>query len=460
MVATLLRDGFRADLESSLAESDEDRGFSFDLGPTPTPLPTRKLGSEGEPKLDHFDIDPGEPQPEPAHPAATLRVAVPDAATATPAIKRIQFPMPAHDTVPSKAATPRSAATPSRAAPSEAPAPSPAFTRRAPHARTHFSPSVGTTRPRSDSVDELAPPEDLPESDSPLLPAAGCWAPETPTIGALWQKARASLADSRTGALDWSRRSSVAGRRLAEEFRRSLRERRAAALTERQAALSGVPRATAGPSSTTAPSVEAPVHQTASAASSGSALRTTLRAALPQPPRLRPVARRLAAPIATVGLAALVYVGGGKLLGTVELPALSRSNEGAPDLGTLPTKEFAASEREKPTKTADRQGRSPANPSAKRPAAATPSGPAPPAIETLPMPTGLDYPGKGLIEVVTAEDELIYVNGVFIGRGPLRRVPVNPGEHAISIRNGSGERKGLLTIEAGRCSRASFVPPP
>ncbi len=439
--------------------SHEDRGFSFDLGPTPTPLPTRKPSGGAEPELDHFDLDLGdlgEPQTEPVQPVASLPAAGQDVRASTPAIKRIQFPVQA---APTQAAPAQAA--PSPAAPSQAPPPDHAFARRAPPARTHFSPSVGTARPRSDSVDELAPPEDLPESDSPLAPGAGSWAPETPTVGALWQKARVSLADGRTGALDWSRRSRIAGQRWAEEFRRSLRERHATARTEGQAALSGAPAAPAGRSPAAAPSVEAPYRQPASAASRGPLLHATLRAGLPWAPRVRAAARRLATPVATVGLAALVYVGGGKLLGTVELPALSRSSASAPELGTLTSAEVSTpSHTEKPTTTVDRQGRSPANPSKKRPAAATPSGPAPPAIETLPMPTGLDYPGKGLIEVVTAEDELIYVNGVFIGRGPLRRVPVSPGEHAISIRNGSGERKGALTIEAGRCSRASFIAPP
>ena len=73
-----------------------------------------------------------------------------------------------------------------------------------------------------------------------------------------------------------------------------------------------------------------------------------------------------------------------------------------------------------------------------------------------PLPAGMVWPGKGLLEVVTSEDELVYVDGVFTGRGPLRRVPVAPGAHEISIRKEGSERHGTADVEPGRTTRALF----
>lgn len=72
------------------------------------------------------------------------------------------------------------------------------------------------------------------------------------------------------------------------------------------------------------------------------------------------------------------------------------------------------------------------------------------------MPDGLSWPGKGLIEVVTTEDELIYVDGVFTGRGPLRRIPVGPGDHEVSVKKDGQERQGVVAVQVDRCTRAVF----
>ncbi len=73
------------------------------------------------------------------------------------------------------------------------------------------------------------------------------------------------------------------------------------------------------------------------------------------------------------------------------------------------------------------------------------------------MPNDLSYPGKGLLEVVTSKRELIYVDGVFIGRGPLRRIPLEPGEHEIRIQNGSLQRLGEVQLVAAQRNRAVFA---
>jgi hypothetical protein len=77
--------------------------------------------------------------------------------------------------------------------------------------------------------------------------------------------------------------------------------------------------------------------------------------------------------------------------------------------------------------------------------------------EVTALPEGLSWPGKGLIEVVTSEDELIYIDGVFTGRGPLRRVPVTPGKHDVAIKKGGEERTGTVVVEAEKNTRAVFT---
>jgi hypothetical protein len=88
------------------------------------------------------------------------------------------------------------------------------------------------------------------------------------------------------------------------------------------------------------------------------------------------------------------------------------------------------------------------------PAAATSAAPVP--IEQLPLPDGLGWPGKGLIEVVTAGRELIYVDGVFTGRGPLRRIPVTPGSHEVVLRTETSERRQAVDVVLDRRARLVF----
>ncbi len=48
------------------------------------------------------------------------------------------------------------------------------------------------------------------------------------------------------------------------------------------------------------------------------------------------------------------------------------------------------------------------------------------------LPKGIRVaPGKGLLEVNTGGRHKIYVGGVFVGRGPVRRVPLKPGNHSV-----------------------------
>ena len=76
--------------------------------------------------------------------------------------------------------------------------------------------------------------------------------------------------------------------------------------------------------------------------------------------------------------------------------------------------------------------------------------------EQLPLPEGLSWPGKGLIEVVTGGRELIYVDGVFTGRGPLRLIPVAPGNHEVVLRTESSERKHVVDVAVDRRTRIAL----
>lgn len=100
-----------------------------------------------------------------------------------------------------------------------------------------------------------------------------------------------------------------------------------------------------------------------------------------------------------------------------------------------------------------------AGPAAPDQGAKTPSGSSatskadPAAVEQLPLPEGLSWPGKGLIEVVTGGRELIYVDGVFTGRGPLRRIPIAPGQHEVVLRTEAGESKHAVSVTLDRRAR-------
>lgn len=80
----------------------------------------------------------------------------------------------------------------------------------------------------------------------------------------------------------------------------------------------------------------------------------------------------------------------------------------------------------------------------------------PPALEQLALPEGLNWPKKGLIEVVTSGSELVYVDGVFTGRGPLRRIPIAPGSHEVEVRTEGQTRRTRLDVSVGKRARVVF----
>jgi DNA-binding response OmpR family regulator len=60
---------------------------------------------------------------------------------------------------------------------------------------------------------------------------------------------------------------------------------------------------------------------------------------------------------------------------------------------------------------------------------------------------------KGLLEVETAGAEAIYVDGVFVGRGPLRRIPLSPGAHEVRTKLNGRQRVDQVQIVKGRRTR-------
>jgi CheY-like chemotaxis protein len=65
--------------------------------------------------------------------------------------------------------------------------------------------------------------------------------------------------------------------------------------------------------------------------------------------------------------------------------------------------------------------------------------------------------GKGLLEVSAGSKHRIYVDGVFIGPGPLRRVPLSPGRHEVKLTLDGAE---LLTACEIRADRRTVVEHP
>ena len=104
-------------------------------------------------------------------------------------------------------------------------------------------------------------------------------------------------------------------------------------------------------------------------------------------------------------------------------------------------------------------------PTEARPAApaASPSGTAPTitpvtstmAVADLDLPEGIAVPpDRGLLEVDVDSPRSIYVDGVFIGRGPMRRLPLREGQHEVKLRGDDGtEAAQAVEIHKGRRTR-------
>jgi len=73
-----------------------------------------------------------------------------------------------------------------------------------------------------------------------------------------------------------------------------------------------------------------------------------------------------------------------------------------------------------------------------------------PQVERLPLPPGVNVAaGQGLLEVDTGGNHVIYVDGVFVGRGPLRRVTLPSGRHEVRVSLGSQKHEQSLEVPKG-----------
>lgn len=74
--------------------------------------------------------------------------------------------------------------------------------------------------------------------------------------------------------------------------------------------------------------------------------------------------------------------------------------------------------------------------------------------EELEAPEGVVLgAGKGMIEVETGGKQAIYVDGAFVGRGPLRRVPVSAGSYEVRTKDDNRERVDSVAVKAGKRMR-------
>jgi hypothetical protein len=67
------------------------------------------------------------------------------------------------------------------------------------------------------------------------------------------------------------------------------------------------------------------------------------------------------------------------------------------------------------------------------------------------MPPGLALPeDRGLLEFDVGGDSPLYVDGVFVGTGPARVVPLRPGPHEVRVEANGKMIVGLVQIKTGR----------
>lgn len=79
-------------------------------------------------------------------------------------------------------------------------------------------------------------------------------------------------------------------------------------------------------------------------------------------------------------------------------------------------------------------------------------------LAELDLPEGLTVPpGKGLLEVDSGGQHKLYVDNVFVGRGPLRRIPIDPGSHQVQTQLDGVEEVHEVSVTAGRRARLELT---
>ncbi|HMA94623.1 MAG TPA: hypothetical protein VKP30_18155, partial [Polyangiaceae bacterium] len=86
------------------------------------------------------------------------------------------------------------------------------------------------------------------------------------------------------------------------------------------------------------------------------------------------------------------------------------------------------------------------------------SPPAPSAsIEEIAVPSNVTLrPGEAVIEVMTGGDHAIFLDDTFVGRGPVRVIPVANGRHVVRTRLNGAERSDSVEVGTGRALRLSL----
>ena len=73
------------------------------------------------------------------------------------------------------------------------------------------------------------------------------------------------------------------------------------------------------------------------------------------------------------------------------------------------------------------------------------------------VPEGVTLPpGKAMLEIVTGGGHAIFVDDHFVGRGPVRLVPLDPGRHVVRTRIGGEERVDAVELQQGRSARLAL----
>jgi CheY-like chemotaxis protein len=80
-----------------------------------------------------------------------------------------------------------------------------------------------------------------------------------------------------------------------------------------------------------------------------------------------------------------------------------------------------------------------------------------PVIQDLGVPSEPNLtPGQALLEVTTTGGHAIFVDDVFVGRGPVRVITVHAGRHVVRTRLNGTERSDAVDVAAGRSIRLSL----
>jgi hypothetical protein len=84
-----------------------------------------------------------------------------------------------------------------------------------------------------------------------------------------------------------------------------------------------------------------------------------------------------------------------------------------------------------------------------------------PITEKLPLPKGIEVQnGLGLLEVEVNEPLALYVDGEFMGKVVLRRAPLKPGRHQLTIGEGQAAKEVSVDITVGARTRVTLPAAP